>query len=372
MRTHRLQTARVFLGLGLGLCTSAGLADEATFPIGASHPETVSAFSSLTGVQNLASPAGQIRVPFMEITTWHRPAGDIALRAAPTMAGAMAGATIEAINPDGATATVSVLTLSPPGAENATTVHAVTLGGDGPLLVAATTRGDATSGREGATAYAVITGSEGAVFHAAGDLSDLRLRTRTGIWRRERSTKPYYGWDLPEGGSTVLSVFLRSLGGQVHEAREDTLDIDLAETVSSARLPAVSLSQIQSLQARSDGVQAGLGLSHEVAQGLSLWTHVGFGLSRMQAESRMLNLATVDLAMASGVEALGSIRRTVPSGVFSIGMSQSFGDGDLVSLYVSAEADQTPVLVERGDGPAIIGIASTRAVTVGLTVAFRF
>lgn len=372
MRMLRLRTAKVFLGLCLGLCASESLADDASFPAWMSRPETASAFSSLSSFEIIANQTGQSRVPFIEITTRHRPAGGIALRIGSTMADAIAGATIEKIDSDGTLVAVRVLTLSPPGAENATTVHAVTLGSDGPLLAAATTRWNESSGTEGTAAYAVITGSEGAVFHAAGDLSGLRLRSRTGTWRRERTTKPFYGWDLPASGATVPSVFLRSLGGKVDEAQEDTLDIDLAETVSSARLPAISLSQIQSLQARSNGMQVGLGLSREVARGLSLWTQVGFGLSRIKAESRMLNLATVDQAMASGIEALGSVRRTAPSGVFSIGMSQTFGDDDLVALYLSLEADQTPVLVESSDGPAIIGIASTRAVTVGLTVAFRF
>lgn len=372
MRMHRLRIAKVSLGLCLGLCASESLAEDASFPAWMSHPETASAFFSLSSFETVASQTGQIRVPFIEITTRHRPTGGIALRIGSTMADAIAGATIEKIDSDGTLVAVSVLTLSPQGAGNATTVHAVTLGSDGPLLAAATTGWDQSSGTEGTAAYAVITGPEGAVFHAAGDLSGLRLRSRTGTWRRERSIKPFYGWDLPASGATVPSVFLRSLGGKVNEAQEDTLDIDLAETVSTARLPVVSLSQIQSLQSRSNGMQAGLGLSREVARGLSLWTQVGFGLSRMKAESRILNLATVDQAMASGVEALGSVRRKLPSGVFSIGMSQTFGDGDLFSLYVSAEADQTPVLVESSDGPAAIGIASMRSVTVGLTVAFRF
>jgi hypothetical protein len=372
MPIHQLRTAQVSLGLCLGLCAGQSLAEDAPLSAWKSRPETASAFSSLSSFQIIASQLSQIRAPFMEITTRHRPAGEIALRAASTIAGAMAGATIEAIGPNGAVATVSVVTLSPPGAENATTVHAVTLGGDGPLLVAATTRGVATSGNEGTAAYAVITGPEGAVFHAAGDLSDLRMRSRTGTWRRGRTAKPFYAWDLPRGGATVFSVFLRSLRGHVHETQEETLEIDLAETVSSARLPAISLSQILSLQTRSNGLQVGLGLSHEIARGLSLWTQVGLGLSQFQAESRMLNLASVDHVMASGVEALGSVRRTLPSGVLSIGMSQTFGDGDLISFYVSAEADQTPVLVESSDGPAVIGIASMRSVTVGLTVSFRF
>lgn len=317
--------------------------------------------------------AGRTGLPSnLELATLHRPMGGIDLLAQTTEAGSMAGVVVASGVASADVATISILSLSSAGGENATTVHAVTQTAAGPLLAAATTRWNSTSDGGGTSAYAAVAGPEGAVFRATGDLSQMTLRPWVASYRRERMHKPTYGWDVADSGRSSISFFLCSLNGVVSESSESGVGIDLAETVSGARLPEVSIAQIQNLDARSYGVQAGLGFDHELDGGLSLWTRIGVGLSVMRAETRLLHLTTIDQIAASGVTNVATVKQVVPSLVMTIGLSQSFGDMRAVSIYIAAEAAHTPALAFSGEGPAMIRIDARSGMALGLNMTWRF
>ena len=317
-------------------------------------------------------PSGIGGAPIVEISSFQPPVGIIDLLAETTSAGSLAGVTVGSGTGGAEQATINVMTLSAPGEGNATTVFAVTQTGDGPILAAATTRWDPGAEGSGVSAYAVMAGPEGAVFRGTGDLSRMQLRPWTAGRRREAIRKPIYAWDVTQSGRTDVSVFLRTVNGLVRDQHEDGIDIDLAETVSGSRLPSITMGQRQTLMASASGLQAGVGLSRDLTGGLSLWTQVGIGLSRVQAESRLMNIASVDDAAAIGLAGVGTARRVVPSTVMSIGLSQSDGDGHTATIYAAAETELSPVLAFAGDGPATISFEARRVVMIGLNLNWRF
>jgi hypothetical protein len=368
----RLQFSSVTFGFCCGLCVGGAFAQEDAFPSRMAGVGGIADIAARFTLDLRSEGGGTAGLPMLELSTLHRPPGGIDLLARTTAAGSLAGAMIRSGNGPGDTATVSIVTFSPPDAENATTVHAITQGPGGPILAAATTSSEGPSAGDGASAYAVLTGPEGAVFRATGDLSRMSLRPWTTSYRRERTRKPTYAWNLSEAGRTEVSFFLQSVEGRVSEGAGGGIDIDLAETVSGARLPAISMMQVQTLQARSIGVLAGLGLARQMGGGLSLWTEFGFGSHRLHAETRVLHELSVDQAAANGFGDLWSVSRRVPSAVLSIGLRQAFGEGHSLSVYLAAEANHTPALAFVDDGPATITITARQGVTVGLNMRWQF
>lgn len=354
------------------LYAGTAIADETSFIPWTSFAESFPDFPVLSTLDLQFAASGVGGIPVVEISSLHRPAGIIDLLAETTPSGSLAGVLVGSGTEGADGATISVMTLSTPGGENATTVFAVTQTDGGPILAAATTRWDGGLEGGGTSAYAVMAGPEGAVFRATGDLSQMQLQPWTASRRREAIRKPAYGWDVRGTGRTDVSVFLRTVNGLVSDQEEGGIDVDLAETVSGSRLPSILMGQRHTLLASASGMQAGIGLSRDLTGGLSLWTQVGVGLSRVQAESRLVNFASVDDAAAMGVAGIGTLRRIVPSTVMSIGVSQSYGNGHSVSVYVAGEAELSPVLAFAGDGPAKISFEARRGLTVGLTMNWRF
>lgn len=353
------------LVLGLGVVTFAGRDGAAA----ADGPFAGWPSSPFSGLDGLWPKAGQPRSTSLEIATYARPVANMLVQAFQSDLGAVAAVVLHAGTADDP-ALVSIVTLSPPGAENATTVQALTETADGPVFAAASTQSGDTG--DGTAAYALVSSSGGAVFRATGDLSGIGLRSWSFSNRREAAEAAFYAWDMPDWGETATMAFVRPMHAQVREIAGGGVDIDLPEAVSATALPLIAVQQSQSLRSNSVGLQAGVEVTQQVDRGLFLWSQLGLGLSHITAKSRVDYAASVADVGAGGALPLGSTARLMPSAMLSVGLTQAAGKHQSFSLFVAAEADHSPTLALETDGPAEIDFRFRKELSIGLSIRWEF